>query len=96
MSKSAADRASKLETYWTRQKIMKSLQNFAETGEAADSEVQGALYAAALAGNVTAQMFWLKCRNPDKWNDHHKADQPTGDEADNLFEAIKAAISTKE
>ncbi|MCA8251777.1 terminase [Burkholderia sp. AU31624] len=37
--------------------------------EVADAEVVGALYTNALAGNVTAQIFWLKNRQPAKWRD---------------------------
>ncbi|OXJ16327.1 hypothetical protein [Burkholderia sp. HI2500] len=37
--------------------------------EVADAQVVGALYTNALAGNVTAQIFWLKNRQPGKWRD---------------------------
>ncbi|MDN7489500.1 terminase [Burkholderia sp. AU45274] len=37
--------------------------------EVADAQVVGALYTNALAGNVTAQIFWLKNRQPAKWRD---------------------------
>ena len=37
--------------------------------ELPDYRVQNALYESALAGNVTAQIFWLKNRRPDKWRD---------------------------
>lgn len=35
----------------------------------ADAVVQSKLYAAATSGNVTAMIFWLKCRQPDQWKD---------------------------
>ena len=38
--------------------------------EVVDYEVENALLSAALAGNTTAQIFWLKNRRPDKWRDH--------------------------
>ena len=37
--------------------------------EVADYEVENALHKTALEGNVTAQIFWLKNRKPDKWRD---------------------------
>ena len=40
--------------------------------EIADYEVENALYKTALAGNVTAQMFWLQNRKPQKWRDMRK------------------------
>ena len=36
--------------------------------EVADYLVEAALYKNAIEGNVTAQIFWLKNRRPDKWN----------------------------
>lgn len=37
--------------------------------EVADFEVESALYSKACSGDVTAQIFWLKNRKPDKWRD---------------------------
>lgn len=37
--------------------------------EVADFEVENALYEAAIGGNVTACIFWLKNRIPEKWKD---------------------------
>ena len=37
--------------------------------EVVDYEVENALHKSALEGNVTAQIFWLKNRKPDKWRD---------------------------
>ncbi len=37
--------------------------------EYTDGEVENALLKSALAGSVTAQIFWLKNRRPDKWSD---------------------------
>jgi hypothetical protein len=41
--------------------------------EKADLLVIGALYKKAIAGDVTAMIFWLKNRQPDKWRDRHEA-----------------------
>lgn len=37
--------------------------------EVVDIEVENALLKSALSGNVTAQIFWLKNRRPDKWRE---------------------------
>lgn len=37
--------------------------------EVADYHVENALYAAAMSGNVAAQIFWLKNRRPDRWRE---------------------------
>lgn len=42
--------------------------------EVVDYEVENALLVRALRGDVTAQIFWLKNRRPDKWRD-----RPVGD-----------------
>jgi hypothetical protein len=46
--------------------------------EASDARVVESLYQQALAGNVTAQIFWLKNRCPSEWRDVHQIDQVTG------------------
>lgn len=37
--------------------------------EVVDYEVENALYQSAINGNVSAMIFWLKNRRPDKWRD---------------------------
>lgn len=37
--------------------------------EVVDFQVENALLKNAMDGNVTAQIFWLKNRRPDKWKD---------------------------
>ena len=37
--------------------------------EVVDYQVENALLVAALDGNTTAQIFWLRNRRPDKWRD---------------------------
>lgn len=53
--------------------------------ELVDYEVENALYLNAMGGNVTAQIFWLKNRKPDKWRD-----KPAQENTDNgiLLELI--------
>ena len=45
-----------------------------------DSRVEGSLLKAALSGNVTAQIFWLKNRRPDKWRDQPQEIRISDDE----------------
>lgn len=40
--------------------------------ELPDYKVENALYMAAIHGNVTAIIFWLKNRRPDKWRESLK------------------------
>ena len=37
--------------------------------DVADRMVENALFESAISGNITAQIFWLKNRKPDKWRD---------------------------
>jgi hypothetical protein len=46
--------------------------------EASDDRVEESLYRNALAGNTTAQIFWLKNRRPDRWRDVQHVDQAVG------------------
>ena len=39
-----------------------------------DFEVESALYQAAISGNVTAQIYWLNNRKPNKWRNKPKDD----------------------
>ena len=41
--------------------------------EVVDYEVENALYKAAVNGNVTAMIFWLKNRKPHGWKDRKEA-----------------------
>ncbi len=40
--------------------------------EVVDFEVENALYQSAINGNVTAQIYWLNNRKPDKWRNKPK------------------------
>ena len=62
--------------------------------EAADYEVEDALRKNALAGNTTAQIFWLKNRRPDKWQDKPSEQKLSADQdADPLTQSIKVALN---
>ena len=45
-----------------------------ETKEIADRNVENALYEAAMKGNITAQIFWLKNRKPKMWREKQQDD----------------------
>lgn len=48
-----------------------------KTKDFVDGQVENALLKAALEGNITAQIFWLKNRRPQKWREKVD-DKPTG------------------
>lgn len=54
--------------------------------EIADYEVENALFKKAKMGDVTAQIFWLKNRRPDKWRD--KADINANVDSNGVLDSI--------
>ena len=60
--------------------------------EVVDYEVENALLSSALAGNTTAQIFWLKNRRPDKWRDKPHIDNSGAAETElpRLFETLES------
>lgn len=60
---------SKATLYDWKNKHPDFLEAIKSSKEVADFEVESALYSKACAGDVTAQIFWLKNRKPDKWRD---------------------------
>lgn len=50
-----------------------------ETKEIVDSQVENALLQNALKGNITAQIFWLKNRRPDKWREKPAEERDEGE-----------------
>ena len=48
--------------------------------EESDEKVAESLYNTALAGNTTAQIFWLKNRRPKEWRDKQEIDHTSGGE----------------
>lgn len=61
--------------------------------EIVDYEVENALLKNALEGNITAQIFWLKNRKPNKWKD--KRDNDILDNTQSLAETIQKAYESK-
>lgn len=45
-----------------------------ESKEMADDLMEDSLYELGMSGNVTAQIFWLKNRRPERWRDVQKID----------------------
>ena len=62
--------------------------------EVVDFEVENALLKKALSGDVTAMIFWLKNRRPDKWRDKPEVpgDSDALKKARALLEGIESAI----
>lgn len=58
--------------------------------EVVDYEVENALIKAALDGNTTAQIFFLKNRRPDKWRDKRDVDVTTSqmEKLDKILESV--------
>lgn len=59
--------------------------------EVVDYQVENALLRSALDGNITAQIFWLKNRRPDRWRDRPPDDSRPGIEIveDELSKSLK-------
>ena len=56
--------------------------------EVVDYEVENALLKAAMEGNVTAQIFWLKNRKPDRWREKPPEKKQDEKIPDNFIEAL--------
>lgn len=58
---------------WQKKEV--AISNSLKSGkEVVDYAVEGSLLKNALSGNVTAQIYWLKNRRPDKWREQPKED----------------------
>lgn len=57
-------------TLWEWRKKSPKISNALKIGkDEADIQVENALYKAALKGNITAMIFWLKNRRSKEWRD---------------------------
>lgn len=62
-------------TLYNWRKKSKTIENAVNIGKASvDQKVENALLQSALSGNVTAMIFWLKNRKPDKWRERQTQD----------------------
>ena len=62
--------------------------------EVVNYQVENALLKEALNGNITAQIFWLKNRRPDKWRDKpiFEGDMEIVKSVKTLLQGVKDAI----
>ncbi|MDE7330299.1 MAG: transposase [Clostridia bacterium] len=60
-----------------------------ESKEICDAEVESALHKAALGGNITAIIFWLKNRRPDKWREKPVESKSGENNADSVTVTIE-------
>jgi hypothetical protein len=80
-----------LERYMVRHPLVKVRAD--EARKIADDRVQSALYKSAVAGNVTAMIFWLKNRQPKEWRDRREIEMSgAGDVADAIATAHAALL----
>ena len=77
-------------TFWKwRQKSKPLDERVLEILNSRTQTVEDALFSNAVKGNVTAQIFWLKNRAPDRWKDRYE--QQLGGEV--KIEPLKVVIS---
>jgi len=55
----------------------------------ADGRVKQSLYQRALEGDVTAQIFWLKNRDPKNWGDKRQLDISSDDGSEVVIRVVK-------
>ena len=61
------------ETLWDWKKKFPNINNVLKVNkDIADRQVENALFKAAIEGNITAQIFWLKNRKRLEWRDRHE------------------------
>ena len=70
-------------------KYLEILESLKKGKMVVDFEVENALLQKALSGDVTAMIFWLKNRKPDKWRD-----KPEPDTNDDVVNKVKEILVT--
>ena len=63
--------------YEWKKKYPKIAESLKRSKDVADRQVENALFENAISGNITAQIFWLKNRKPDKWRDKQEYEDRT-------------------
>lgn len=83
------------ETLYAWEKKYPNISNTLKKGkEVVDYEVENALLKTALAGNTTAQIFWLRNRRPDRWRNADRPETPPDMiEDDPLSKSIEEAAT---
>lgn len=71
------------------------LQSIKDGKENADVAVVQSLYKTALEGNTTAQIFWLKNRQPSKWRDKTTSELVGKDDGPIQTEEVTASEKLK-
>ena len=73
-------------------------ESLKENKEICDAEVESALHKAAVGGNITAIIFWLKNRRPDKWRDKPAESKDNNEETGGqpVFEFVFKDMTMKE
>jgi hypothetical protein len=74
--------------YEYKNKYPQISQSLKKGKEVVDYEVENALYRAALDGNITAIIFWLKNRQPQKWRDKQQVEMSGELKHINPFEGL--------
>lgn len=75
-------------------KISKSLKR---SKDVADRQVENALFENAINGNITAQIFWLKNRKPDKWRDKQEYEDRTAiEKLDEILKGLRNNAAKQE
>jgi transposase-like protein len=75
-------------------KISKSLKR---SKDVADRQVENALFENAINGNITAQIFWLKNRKPDKWRDKQEYEDRTAiEKLDEILKGLRDNAAKQE
>lgn len=78
------------DTFYSYKKKYSDFSDALKKGkEVVDYEVENALLQNALNGNITAQIFWLKNRKPDKWKDKIESNKDTQDVMEKLDQLLK-------
>lgn len=81
-------------TFWKWRKQDKELDDEVnQIIEARTQIVEDALFKAAIEGNVTAMIFWLCNRRPDRWKNINKAELSISSDIDQAIIAIRKIIT---
>lgn len=76
--------------YEWKKKYPKIAESLKRSKDVADRQVENALFKNAISGNITAQIFWLKNRKPDKWRDKQEYEDRTAiDKLDGILKELR-------
>lgn len=76
--------------YEWKRKYPKIAESLKRSKDVADRQVENALFKNAISGNITAQIFWLKNRKPDKWRDKQEYEDKTAiDKLDGILKELR-------